>query len=345
MKRIETIASTLRLGLLTAVISSLASGCSGQELAQVDGEETHREDVTTELEPNALDLPILEDGEEAFGDNVTLISDVRLHGTRLMFLQLTGDGGEQIGAGLLEQMSADGVGLAAEPRLEHASMLDIFLAVTGPDVDIPAELLEYKNQDIGERGWLATQAAGGQYSAQGICDNNTFKSWLRNWIPPTSFAINGTELWRTDESPSPNDAEWDGPFKPLVGINCPECSSSWYYWDHFSTQWAISNVDAMKQGVNVCNIASRPRLGATFGTHRNHLGPLIRFQYRTENNVSIVTAFSKDMAANEENTRWHWYWEGSPAAGQNDFDWRIKISHAREGDVYDLGWIREHHGW
>ncbi len=152
MTRIETIASTLRLGLLATVISSLASGCSGQELAQVDGDETHHEDVTTELEPNALDLPILEDGEEAFGDNVTLISEVKLHGTRLMFLQLSGDGGEQVGAGLLEEMSADGVGLEAEPRLEHASMLDIFLAVTGPDVDVPAELLGYKNHDIGERG-------------------------------------------------------------------------------------------------------------------------------------------------------------------------------------------------
>lgn len=302
------------------------------------------------------DALVLEDGEEMFGEDTTVLAQVELGGTVLSFVELDVDG--DVSVGILEEQPPGSPSLAAAPGLEGASALDVFLAITEADVDVPEGLLALsEDQQLGERGWLAATLADvqlelpltaeGRTAAAGTACESGFESWLINWLPPHGGSIGASASDRKwDLSSDPGvDPDWWGPIEPLTGQTCSDCTESWYYRRYFSTQWEIYNKDEIKMGVAACDIGWRPAYNPGGSPVIEHLGPRLSFEYRTENNASTHKAWSKDLAASDEGKHYRWYWRGTSAAGNNDFDWKIEVQHARATDLFDFGWLWNNNGW
>lgn len=331
--------------LLAASTLLLASACDAPE----DPFDREAEPLAVELDEDGGSLaaaqPLLEDGEERFGEGVTVLDRVALAGgTELTFVHLDIEG--EASLGVIEQQPAGAPSLA-DVGMDDASVLDLYLAITGPETEIPAPLLELAaNNELGERGWLEQRIARGDFDlvaepdvVMAACDAG-FQSWLTNW----NSQVTDGQRWGLNEDPD-SDADWYGPTEPLgTGIACTNCSETWWHRDYYNDQFELFNVDEMKMGVDACNIGYRPPLTAG-NTTLSHYGPTLRFRYRTENNASSGEVWSRDLTAAEEGTHWRWYWLGSSTSGFNDYDWTIEIANARAADRYDLGFMWNHHGW
>ena len=331
--------------IFTASTILLASACDAPDDAlDLEAEELALEDQEDGEQLVAEERP-LEDGEERFGEGVTLLDRVELPGgTELTFVHLENGGEESLG--IIEHQPAGAVALA-DLGVADASILDLYLAITGPETEVPAPLLRLaEDNELGERGWLEQGIARGDFDlvaepdiATAACDAG-FQSWLTNWNPQVS----DQSEWGLNEDPD-SDSDWYGPTEPLgLGIACTNCSESWWHRDYYNDQFEIFNVDEMKMGVDVCNVDFRPSI-TDGSTTLTHYGPILRFRYRTENNASTGQVWSKDVTEAEEGGHWRWYWLGSSTSGYNDYDWTIEIANARAGDRYDLGFVSDHHGW
>ncbi len=102
----------------------------------------------------------------------------------------------------------------------------------------------------------------------------------------------------------------------------------------------------MKQRVAICSMnPSRNPCSTVSGSCNTHLGPTVRFGFRTKNNASAGTAFTRDMTASDLNTAWRWRWHGSILNDRHNWDWKISLRDVKQGDSFDMGWIWEHRGW
>ncbi|MCH9682329.1 MAG: hypothetical protein K0V04_12905 [Deltaproteobacteria bacterium] len=287
----------------------------------------------------------LQDGEERFGEGVTPLDRLTLPGgTELTFVHL--DIAGEASLGMIEKQPAGAVGLA-DLGLESASPLDIYLALTDAETEVPAPLRALSlDHELGARGWLGEQLDGGAFEltappdvAAAACDAG-FQSYLTNWQPQVSENYE----WGFNEDPD-SDSDWYGPTEPLgLGIACSDCSETWWHRDYYNDQFEIWNVDEMKMAVSACSIGWRPSISAGNQT-LSHYGPTLRFRYRTEGNVSSGQVYSNDLEEAEEGGRWRWYWGGTPASGDNDYDWTIEIANGRASDRFDIGFVYDHHGW
>lgn len=331
--------------LVTASTLLLAGACDAPDDAlDREADELAIEDDEDGEQLVAQPLP-LEDGEEQLGEGVTLLDRIELRGgTELTFVHLQLEGEESLG--IIEHQPAGAAGLA-DLGVADASMLDLYLAITGPETEVPAPLLRLaENNELGERGWLDQRMARGDFElvakpdiATAACDAG-FQSWLTDW----NSQVSEVSEWGLNEDPD-SDADWYGPTEPLgLGIACPNCSETWWHRDYYNDQFEIFEVDEMKMGVDVCAVDYRPSI--TDGNITlTHYGPILRFRYRTEGNASTGQVWSKDVTEAEEGGHWRWYWLGSSTSGNNDFDWTIEIANGRAGDRYDLGFVYDNHGW
>ncbi|MCA9709491.1 MAG: hypothetical protein KDK70_26860, partial [Myxococcales bacterium] len=320
MTTIQTITTTF-----AATMLMLVGACD----APVDALDREADALDSdELEPDARQQPEelpLANGEERFGEGVTVLDRVELPGgTELTFVHLDLEGEESLG--VIERRPAGALGLP-DLGMEDASFLDLYLAVTEPEVEIPLALLQLADDhELGERGWLGERLGGGLDLLDGssvstAACNAGFQSALINWKP----AVNDGSEWGLGEDPD-SDSDWYGPTEPLgLGIACSNCTESWWHRDYYNDQFEIFNVDEMKMSVSACSIGWRPWLTAG-STTLEHYGPTLRFRYRTENNASTGQVYSNDLDEVDEGGTWSWYWQGSPTSGDNDFDWTIEIA-------------------
>lgn len=299
-----------------------------------------------EADEQEIDDILLEDGEESFGEGVTLLDRIELAGgTVLTFVHLDIEGDESIG--VIEKQPAGAIGLA-DLGLPDASFLDLYLALTEPEIDVPIALLQLaEDNELGERGWLGQQIEHGDLEltappnvAAAACDAG-FQSYLTNWWASVD---DGSE-WGFNEDPD-SDSDWYGPTEPLgLGIACTNCSESWWHRDYYNDQFEIFNVDEMKMAISACAIGWRPTISTNGGGSLTHYGPTLRFRYRTENNASTGQVYSNDLSEAEEGGRWRWHWKGSATSGDNDFDWTIEVANGRATDRFDIGFVWNHYGW
>ncbi len=286
---------------------------------------------------DASELP-LRDGEERFGEGVTRFVEADVAGTRFAFVRIDDPATGRRSLGLLEVKRPGGISLALEPALKGASLRDVFLAVTGEDVALPEELRALDDHELGPRGWIAEKAARGEYQVpRALCVNADFQSALTGWDPAVA-TINGTPVWNLDSSPPGTDWGYAAPAGGCGG--CDPMEEGWSAFMGGDSDWAAENVDAVKQRVEVCNIAYHPSLGGFA-----HEGPDVRFVYRTEGSLTQHTAWSRDLLATDEGNAYQWYWEGAVNPGDNNSDWKIKIGSGRDLDLFDIGVIPDAYGW
>jgi hypothetical protein len=281
---------------------------------------------------------LLADGEERFGEGVTPIADVYFGNSRFIFVQISGTDGEPAEVATIEQTSPNTPDPSEDARLSDATPLDLFLAITSEEMEIPDELLVYEEQGLGERGWFLEEVQhADRIVPRANCNNSDFRASLRNWRPE----INDGEIWRLNTGVG-DGGNWTGPVcGTALSCNNPTFFSLFNNLDDYS----LFNVDEMKQRVAICSMNPSRRVCANSGGCISHLGPTVRFEFRRQNNASTGQVFSRDMTAADLNTVWRWRWHGSPIAGQHNWDWRIRINHVKQGDQFDLGWIFEHRGW
>jgi len=274
----------------------------------------------------------LEDGEERFGPSVTPLADVRVKASRFIFVEVGTSG-----VGVIHQRAPGAADPTQDARLANASALDLFWAVTSAEIEVPAQLGTYEKHDLGARGWYLEELGRlDETSPRAICNNSEFQASLRNWLPQ----INDGELWRLDLSAA-EGTDWVG---PACGSALACDNPSFYSLYYSAGSWSIGNVDDMKQQVAICAMNPSRSICSNFGGCISHLGPTVRFQYRTENNASVEQVFVRDMTASDLNGYWNWYWFGN-STEWNNLDWRIRIDDVKQGDLFDMGWIWNHNGW
>ncbi len=325
----EIIARPFVLAAIIAMPLTLNLGCDeDSDSAEAQAEQSPEA-------PESLGEP-LQDGEERFGEGVTKFSEVNVSGTRLLFLNVADRDTGAESMALIEGGPLGAISLSIEPAFMEASLLDIFFATTGPEVAIPAELLGEPDHGLGERGWFVEKLVRGEYVIpRSVCTNSGFKTALRNWAP----AIVGTETWVLDSTPNGGGQGWTGPHPPHLGGSCKTCTSSWYDYFYNDEDWYINTVDTIKLSIAACKIDSRPTL--TSGDQAlTHLGPSVGAWYRAQDNVTMNLIYLRDMAGPEY---YRFAWIGN--ASVNDRDYRWRISDARDGDVFDMGYIWSHEGW
>lgn len=325
----------LLLVAMTATPVTLLNGCDDAGAPEPGAAEVDEEDEVDA--DNEAELP-LRDGEERFGEGVTNFAEVEVGGTRFTFVTVDDASSDGQMFGLLEGQGPGGISLADEPALAGVSMLDLFLALTEDDAELPEELLGEEDHHLGPRGWFSDKASRGEYPvSRAICTNADFVDTLEDW-DPAYVLIDGGAWWDFDSSPGVGEPYWlHG--APSGGCgNCDPAADGW--WVYHTLDWTIGNVDAAKLQVAVCNLDSHPAVAGN-----PHEGPTVTFGYRTENNASAPVAWQRDMAATDVGNFWRWYWVGTTTAGQHQFDWRISIRGGRDFDSFDMGIAWDDFGW
>ncbi|MFY0535600.1 hypothetical protein [Nannocystis pusilla] len=328
------------LAALAAPIA-LSSACdSGSD----DGEAQAQPAPELEQPAEEAKLPPIRDGEERFGEGVTKVAQVELHGTRLMFLSLELPGMEKPSLELLEAGTPGTISVGIEPAFANGSLLDLFLAVTEPEVAVPEALLGEPNHALGERGWFLKNLAENKYVLPrvNVCNDSEFIDALHDYQPTIDGDENfifGMEVGETSGWIAPQNDPID------FGIACTGfCPDQYHAYMYNSYDWPAEpdNVDAAKSGIVVCTLGSHPNIMSTSnGQTYNHVGPDIQFWHRTENNASVNLLFSNDISA----PAWYRLGEVGNSTSNKNFDRKIKIVNAVEGDIYDIGHVWEDHGW
>jgi hypothetical protein len=301
-----------------------------------DGDAQAEQTPAAEQPAEEAELPPLRDGEERFGEGVTRVAQVELQGTQLMFLSLNMPGMEKPSLELLESGTPGTISVGSEPAFARGSLLDLFLAVTEPEVAIPEALLGEPNNSLGERGWFLKNLAENKYTLpRSVCTDSEFESALHAYMP----TIDGDEDFIFNMGPG--GTGWLGPDDDAYGFgDCSTCPYVWY--DYMWLTWPAepSNVDAAKSGVAICTLGHRP--GIKFdGYTYTHVGPQISFAHRTEGNASTQTVYTKDVSQPG------WYrlgHMGKPLIDKN-FDRKVEILNAVQGDTFDIGHVWLDYWW
>lgn len=307
---------------------------------EIDAEEEEQE--AADAERSAADELAFEDGEERFGEGVTLLDRIEMAGgTELSFLHLDIEGEESVA--VIERVPPGALPLSAV-GMEDASALDLYLAVTEPEDEIPVALLHLADDNqLGERGWLDQQIDRGDFDLTSEPDVQTsacnagFEGYFEGW----TFGWDVKEL-HLNEDPT-TDPDWEGPRDPDLGITCSGCSN-WYFRDRVPNDaYELYNIDEVKLGYFACDIAWRPTIETNYGNDLPHYGPIVKFRYRTEGNAATGQVYSKDLLEADEGTDYFYHWTGNSSF--NDYDWNIAILGGRSADRFDFGFAGQHHGW
>ena len=281
MKR-KTMRTVGKLVASASMLGLLACADIGEPLPEDD---TQSEDIAPD-EATETEEPALRDGEERFGDGVTPIADVRVEDSRFIFVQIAGPDGQPAGVATIHQISPNTPDPNQDPRLSSASPLDLFLAITPEGTDVPEELHRYGDERLGERGWFLDELSSAERIVpRAACNNNDFRAALRNWRPE----INDGEFWRLNTSVGVGGS-WTG---PVCGTALPCSSPSFYSLYNNANSYSLFEVDEMKQRIAICAMNPSRTVCSTLGGCNTHLGPTVRFQYRTENNASTGQVFRK----------------------------------------------------
>lgn len=296
---------------------------------------------------DAVDLDdlgdVLRDGEVRLGEGIRTFSEVEVAGTHLMFLSVPDPETGELEPHLVQRSEPGAIRLSDEPALASASLLDIFLAAAPPELPVPAELRDLEDHGLGARGWFRAGVQRGDYvRPRATCIEAWFQEDLEAY--GSDFGADAEDRYFFDSSPGANDIynHWSGPHKPSIPVTCTNCSESWYHHNSGEDDYELYNVDAAKMAFVSCNLDSRPTIcNASETSCLYHLGPQVQFWRRTENNADAQILLDVDLTVNGGD---EWSWIGNASTAKN-FDWRIRIRHARDADVFHLGYIWEHHGW
>lgn len=342
MQRIKSLIS------LSATSAALLAGACDAPVESFDREaedlalEADAEQEQEDAELSAADEIALEDGEERFGEGVTLLHRAELAGgTELSFLHLDIEGEESVS--VIERLPVGALSLSAL-GMEDASALDLYLAVTEPGDEIPVALLHLADDNqLGERGWLNQQIDRGDFGLTSKPDvqASACDAGFEGYFEGLTHSWDVKEL-HLDEDPT-TDPDWEGPRDPDLGISCGGCDN-WYFRDRVPNDaYELYNIDEVTLGYAACSIAWRPDLETNYGNDLVHYGPIVKFRYRTENNAAYGQAYSKDLLESDEGIQYFYHWAGNST--YNDYDWDIAILGGRSADRFDFGFAGQNHGW
>jgi hypothetical protein len=260
----------------------------------------------------------------------TMLADVKLDdGPQLVFIDLA-DPGQKPQVGVYEFVATGHLGTADFAELANVSPLELFLAATDADTQVPERLLATdastsdKLQNV-QRGWLRDAVLSGQ-QAKGICTDSEFMAAVN----AKGYNDRGTPSFRLNKT-----AGTSGYFAPQGYTWYPENVGANYY-NHYTvggnagSVW--SNIDRYYTRVAVCAIGSHPTLtNPSTGATVVHPGPTISVRYRDSNDnpYSYAIVLNHDYSSTGY-SNWHFN------SGSN-WDWRTQIDHAADGDQFDIG--------
>lgn len=245
------------------------------------------------------------------------------NGAQFMFIRAGG------GVGVLEGVPAGVAGFDSFPALKHASVADMYMAVSEPGSPIPDAIKSSSvDNGLGQQGWMRAEIAAGNYAApRGVCTDSTFTQAVQSY----GYNDRGTPSLRLNQSVGSSGffAQHIECFGTSWTGGCPQ----FYRYEVGGNNGSVwSDVDQYYTRVAVCGLGSHPTITSNYGTVWTHPGPQISAWYRDASNASWNIAFSVDVAANQVGIAWAWH-----SGTALNHDWRTRIELAKANDYFDIG--------
>jgi hypothetical protein len=266
------------------------------------------------------DEPVISSGDDPF--------DVRQHqpdehsfavvrlpnGSELEFFEITRGGAHAFG--VLERSLAmtrsafDPLG-DTDPSINP---LELFNAVTEPGTRIPQRLLHaFGPPTLGPQGWLLGELSG---AGMDWCNTTQFE----NHINAKNYA---SKLLRLNKGPDDSDPEWIQAFYNFQFLQ-------WGWWA------TLFNIDLYYTRVAVCGLGNHPAYCDGNHCFWFHPGPVVMFRYQNANNwpkhfggYALIEDVEPLFAIGKS---WGWVFYTGP-----NWDWMTSITHAQEGDKFNIG--------